>query len=76
MRKEIKAVDEANVLTSLTNRRIMNDIMYYLRKLLKLARRAQTSLLREGYDMGDDIEIQECLKEVREAIKDLEDRVG
>ena len=71
MRKQIN-VDEALLSHSLMNKKIMNDIMYYLRKLLKLARRAQTLSLREGVDTYGDKEIQEELHEIREFIKNTE----
>ena len=54
------------------NRKIMNDIMYYLRKLLKLARKAQTMSLKEGIDLYEDKEFQKELYEIREFINSFE----
>lgn len=73
MRKNI-TVNESP-LKALSNKKTMNDIMYYLRRLLKLARKLQTGMLREGCDPYIDSEIQECLKEVRDLINNVDSRV-
>ena len=71
MRKQID-VDEALLSHNLMNKKVMNDIMYYLRKLIKLARRAQTLSLREGVNIYEDSDIQEELKNMRDVISEIE----
>lgn len=72
MRKQI-GVSEALLSRNMMNRKIMNDIMYYLRKLIKLARRAQTLSIREGTDISEEeSKILEELEYIENDIKDLE----
>lgn len=51
LRKSID-VSEALFSKNVMNRKLMNDIMFYLRKLIKLARRAQSLSLTEGAEVG------------------------
>lgn len=74
MRKKID-VNEApfgiSLGNKLANRKIMNDIMYYLRRLLKLARVAQSNMLREGTD----IELLNELDRIKEEVDRLESNI-
>lgn len=54
------------------NRRLANDILYYLRKLLKLARELQKMSLIEGVDLGDfDAQVDSIMEEVEQLEKDM-----
>ena len=55
MRKTISTVQEATFSKSMVNKKILNDIMYYLRRLIKLARQAQRVSLMEGSDVDNSI---------------------
>lgn len=55
MRKTISTVQEATFSKSMVNKKILNDIMYYLRRLIKLARQAQRVSLMEGLDVDNSI---------------------
>lgn len=68
MRKSID-VDEALFSKNMMNRKLMNDIMFYLRKLVKLARRAQSLSLKEGFE---DKSISEEFSSICKEIDDLE----
>jgi hypothetical protein len=70
MRKKID-VDEALFSKNVMNKKIMNDIMYYLRKLVKLARRAQTMTLREGVDDSIESELNSLINEIDELDKSM-----
>jgi hypothetical protein len=70
MRKKID-VDEALFSKNVMNKKIMNDIMYYLRKLVKLARRAQTMTLREGVDDSIESELNSLINEIDELEKSM-----
>ena len=55
MRKKISTVDEAVSPKSILTKKILNDIMFYLRKLIKLARHAQSISIKEGAEIDSDI---------------------
>lgn len=55
-------------------KKIMNDIMYYLRKLLKLARKAQT--IGEGVEDLENQKIIEELEFIKSGIKEIEEELN
>lgn len=66
MRKKISAVDETVSPKSIVNKKILNDIMFYLRKLIKLARHAQSISIKEGIEIDSHIldEFEQLKKEI------------
>ena len=74
MRKQINAdegfFDSAVRLTNGRNKtQVMNDIMYYLRKLFKLARRASALNLSEGKEIEDMSDIDKEFIALKEEIE-------
>lgn len=70
MRKTISAVQEATFNKSMIGKKTLNDIMYYLRKLIKLARQAQRISLTEGSEI--DNSILEEINDIEREINNLE----
>ena len=52
-------------------RKAMNDILYYLRRLMKLAKTAQKLSVLEGVELDDSVLME--LKDIEEGISILED---
>ena len=72
LRKSID-VSEALFSKNVMNRKLMNDIMFYLRKLIKLARRAQSLSLTEGAEVGLILkELDDIGKKIYEIEKTME----
>lgn len=58
-----KDVSKIASLKKAKNRRLMNDILYYLRKLLRLAKQAQQLQLQEGVEYDSVTEELDIIKE-------------
>lgn len=58
-----KDVSKIASLKKAKNRRLMNDILYYLRKLLRLAKQAQQLQLLEGVEYDSVTEELDIIKE-------------
>lgn len=68
-RKSISALSTFQVGTDVMKKKIVNDIMYYLRRLIKLGRRLQTLQIREGVE---DTSVYEEFERLAKEVDDLE----
>lgn len=65
-----RAIQSVIDVRSRARRKTMNDIMYYLRRLMKLARTAQKLSILEGTEFEDSV--QEELDDIEKGLAELE----
>lgn len=72
-RKVVDAFSALRTAAKVKNRAIMNDMIYYLRKLLTLAKSSQKLSLYESADVVDELkEIEKEIERLEEEVRNLE----
>lgn len=72
-RKVVDAFSALRTAAKVKNRAIMNDMIYYLRKLLTLAKSSQKLSLYESADVVDELnEIEKEIERLEEEVRNSE----
>lgn len=70
MSRKVISVDEALFSKNMMHKKIMNDILYYIRRLLKLARQAQSLGVSEGVDIDELNSISEEIDKIEKSLEE------